>query len=385
MKGLRENHVEAVLIIPYGSKLEKISSKRQNFGHHEGIPFYFVRKNRDIRKILRFLDIFLGVFKTASILISLRKKKKLDAVVIAGADILRDSPVIAACLIFRIPLFFWFVEKMSLSEDFSGVIGFLNRQSQKITEKISPKIGNGLIVISTALNSHYLKYIKQKKILINPVLVSTEMIKVPDQEIFGMIKERLKREYNYKYLLVYNGSYGEKDGIYYLIDSFHLILRDFPDTLFIMTGKNHDKLIMNRIIEYIRNKGLENRIILTGFVKSEELSCYNNLADILLVCRSDSPFANHGFPWKLGEYCMTGRPVIATKVSDIGLYFRDNEDLFIVEAENSKAVAEKAVYIFNNYDSALGVAKRGKETALKCFGYLERTRELAEFIKDNLN
>jgi glycosyltransferase involved in cell wall biosynthesis len=105
------------------------------------------------------------------------------------------------------------------------------------------------------------------------------------------------------------------------------------------------------------------------------------MADILFVCRTNSPYANHGFPWKLGEYCMTGRPIIATRVSDIEQYFKDNEDLFIVEPNNSYAIAEKIAFIFDNYPQALSIAQKGEKTATKCFGYLEKTREIIEFIR----
>jgi glycosyltransferase involved in cell wall biosynthesis len=80
---------------------------------------------------------------------------------------------------------------------------------------------------------------------------------------------------------------------------------------------------------------------------------------------------------------MTGKPIIASRVGDLELYFKDNETLFIVEPNNSKAIAEKISYIFNNYEKALLVAKNGKDNAIKCFGYLERTKDIISFIENN--
>jgi glycosyltransferase involved in cell wall biosynthesis len=170
-----------------------------------------------------------------------------------------------------------------------------------------------------------------------------------------------------------------------LIEAFGEIIKAYPDTVFVMTGKNYSEVFMDKIRSYIKDRHLEEKIQLPGFVNADELLCYNMLADILLACRSNSPFANHGFPWKLGEYCMTERPIIATRVSDIENYFVNNESLFIVEPNNPGAIAEKVKYIFSDYENALAVAKRGKAIALKEFGYFEKAADVINFITANNN
>src|SRR5690606_35014547 len=107
--------------------------------------------------------------------------------------------------------------------------------------------------------------------------------------------------------------------------------------------------VMKMVKKYIYDLNLNDKVILTGFISSKELYCYNQLADLLFVCRSNSPFANHGFPWKLGEYCMTGKPIIATRVGDIEYYFKDGENMFIVNPEDSNAIADKVAYVFTDY------------------------------------
>ena len=197
------------------------------------------------------------------------------------------------------------------------------------------------------------------------------------------MKEKFAAEFKGKRLLVYSGSFGEKDGLFYLIEAFAEVVKKYPETVFVMTGKSYSEILMDNVRNHIKKYNLEDKIQLVGFVNADELFAYNNLADILFVCRSNSPFANHGFPWKLGEYCMTAKPVIATRVSDIEEYFRDKESLFIVEPNDPMAIAQKIDYIFANYDMALNVAKKTKETAMQKFGYLEKSNEVIEFIKRN--
>lgn len=381
LKGLRKNGANAFLLIPYGVKREELASSKEKYGHYDGVPFYIARRKKNIRKIFRFTDRFLGVFSTAVVIYKRTKKHKTDAVILGGiTDLIRDFPLVIACKLRRVPIYLWSVEKASLSEDFRGLPGFLNKFSQKITETRLPKFITGSIVISSALKAHYQKYLPLDKILINPILVSEQMNTFSAKNHNVMLTE-ISSRVNKNKLLVYSGSFDGKDGIFNLLDAFKDFVAENPDTLFFMTGKNHSKAIMNAVKEYIAKLNLKDKVKLLGFVDSNELHCYNYLADILFVCRTNSPFANHGFPWKLGEYCMTGRPIIATKVSDIADYFTDDENLFIVNPNDSEAISLKINYIYKNYPHALQVANAGKETALKCFNYLTRTQEVISFIE----
>jgi glycosyltransferase involved in cell wall biosynthesis len=380
IKGLRQNGLSAFLIIPYGQKRESLAASKKSYGHYDGVPFCIVRKSRKTRKVFSFLEKTLSVFSTASLIYKRKRKKKVDGVILGNPDIIRDLPVILSCIIFRIPMYLWYVEKFSLCEDYFGIPGFFNRNSQRLSERLLPKFSAGVIVISAGLKKHYLNYLPENKTLINPILVSAEMHKTINGN--GISKEKLQTLQG-KRLLVYSGSFAEKDGVHYLIEAFGEVVERHPDTVFIMTGKNDNELLMDRVKQRIRELDLEDKIQLLGFVSSQELLRYNSMADILFVCRTSSPFANHGFPWKLGEYCMTGKPIIATNVSDIELYFTDNENLFIVAPDNPKAIADKVTYIFNDYEKALEVARKGTETAVKSFDYLEKTNELKQFITRN--
>ncbi len=384
MQGLRENNENAFLIIPYGSKREVLSSKKKKYGHFDGIPYYFVKESKNIKKSFRFLDNFFGVIKTAALIRSRRKHKKLDAVILGGiVDIIRDAPIILTCALLKIPIYFWLVEKASLSEDYHGIAGYFNYKSQQLSERVLPKFAAGVIVISSSLKKHYLKYLPESKILINPILVSEKSHKNIDTYSFDNVKEKLAAAFKDKRILVYSGSFGEKDGLFYLIEAFAEIVKKYPETVFVMTGKSASEMLMNKVRDCIKKYNLEDKIKLVGFVNADELLCYNTMADILFVCRSNSPFANHGFPWKLGEYCMTAKPIVATRVSDIENYFIDCETLFIVEPNNPGAIAQKIEYIFDRYALALDVARKGRETAFREFGYFEKSKDVAAFIKEN--
>jgi glycosyltransferase involved in cell wall biosynthesis len=94
--------------------------------------------------------------------------------------------------------------------------------------------------------------------------------------------------------------------------------------MLITTGKPSKCNPIESVLKLVNDMGLNNNFKHLGLVSSEELHLINSAADLLLVCRSNSKFANYGFPWKLGEYCMTSKPIITTRVGDIETYFKDN-------------------------------------------------------------
>ncbi len=386
MKGLREGRENPFLIVPYGKKREALASSKNKYGHFDDIPYYFVKESKPIKKIFRFLDNFIAVIKTAVLIYKRNKKKKVDAVIMGGiVDTLRDFPVIITCLLFKIPIFFWLVEKASLNEDYKGIPGFLNYKSQRLSEWLFPKIATGLIVISKNLKNDYLRYLPESKILLSPIIVSyNSYIENLSKKSFTTLKQKMEVAFKGKRILVYGGTFGEKDGLFYLIEAFATIVKKYPDTVFVMTGKGYGDAIMNNIKNHIKKYGVEDKVQMVGFVNADELLCYNTLANVLFVCRTNSPYANYGFPWKLGEYCMTAKPIIATRVTDIADYFVDNESLFIVEPNDAVAIAQKIEYIFEYYEKALAVGQQSKAVAIQKFNYLDKAAEVAAFIKSNI-
>ena len=149
-----------------------------------------------------------------------------------------------------------------------------------------------------------------------------------------------------------------------------------------MTGKalrRGGEEIMKDVRNHINKAALESCTDLTGFVSRSELDNINQRADLFLVCRSGSQFANFGLPWKLGEYAMTAKPILATDVSDISHYFTNQENIFLVDADDHDGISEGIINIFNNYELAEEVGRKGREKAMSEFDYLRFGREISNF------
>jgi glycosyltransferase involved in cell wall biosynthesis len=384
VKGLRKHGVQASLVIPYGHSRWDLANSVRFSGHHGGVPYIYMDgktplSNRSITKVLNHI---IGIINTILLIHrNTRGGNKLDAIIFTnGPSLLRLFPILTICSLCKIPMFFWEVERRSIALDDYGFKGIVRRAEYKLSENLLPKYAKGYIVISSFLKNYYSTHLKPEKILLSPILVNSNVLLSESVLLNSRI---LKERYKNRKIIVYSGTYAEKDGVYYLLDAIEHVAENMPEVLFVFTGKS----VGNEVEELkrkIRSLGIGENVIFTGFISYDELNSFYLAADLLLACRTNSPYANNGFPWKLGEYCMIGNPVLVTRVGDIELYFEDKKNIFIAEPENSNDIAEKILQIMNDSQTAQLIAKLGKEKAIENFDYMYQAKRLKEFVENNI-
>ena len=103
-------------------------------------------------------------------------------------------------------------------------------------------------------------------------------------------------------------------------------------------------------------------------------------ADILCMTRINSPFANAGFPFKLGEYLATGNPVIATDVSDIGLYLEDKKNVVLAQPSSSESLIEAIRYLISEPEKRKAIGLMGLKKCEETFNPEINGKKLSSFI-----
>jgi len=377
VKGIRKNGKSSFLIIPFGSSNAKELNNFKTKGHFQDVPFFFMNKKTELKRSNYYFQMLHGMLASSILLINRKWKKKRDIAIIYSPDFYTHLPIILTCFIIRIPLFTWQVEKMSINKKVPGIKGWLNHYSNLFAETHLHKFSKGIIVISSLLKKDYCKYYKEEKILVSPILVNSDIIfEIPINDI-----NNFKNQYNNKRIIVYSGTFGENDGFTFIIKAFKEFVKYFPDSILITTGKPGKYYPIENMLNLVKENELTDHFHYLGLVSREKLLSIINAADLLLVCRSNSVFANYGFPWKLGEYCMTANPIIATKVGDVEKYFIDGEEIFLAEPENYLSIYNKMCEVFYDYKNAKKVAERGYNKAKRIFDYKNRTKEVIDFIK----
>lgn len=212
---------------------------------------------------------------------------------------------------------------------------------------------DGMLCISSSLKDLLCRCgISEEKVFIVNMLV--------DASRFAEIQKEDKEPY-----IGYCGAAdNNKDGVDQLIKAFSKVHNQLPDLkLYIMgpkaTNSNNEELV--------RELGIEGSIVFTGMINSDLMPQMLKNATILALDRPQSIQAQYGFPTKLGEYLLTGNPVVVTSVGDVPQFLKDGESAYLVEPDNVEAFALKLEFVLSHPDESKQIGQNGREVALKYF------------------
>ena len=132
--------------------------------------------------------------------------------------------------------------------------------------------------------------------------------------------------------------------------------------------------------EYLKLSKVLDSVVFTDSVSPTAIPQYFVDAEMLVLARPDNIQAKYGFPTKLGEYLLSGRPVVLTDVGNISDFLVDGKNAFIAEPENIKSISNKMIEVSDNPNNANTIAIAGKETALNEFNSINETEKLLSIM-----
>lgn len=158
-----------------------------------------------------------------------------------------------------------------------------------------------------------------------------------------------------------------KDGVSVLINAFAKAHAKHPNYNLQIIGPFADKETEHKLYALVESLGVKNSVVFTGPVAADTMPARLKSSKILALARPDNIQAKYGFATKIGEYLMTGRPAVLTKVGAVEDFLNDKRDCILAEPDNIEDFAEKLIWTIENYDEAETIGERGKETALRNF------------------
>jgi len=186
---------------------------------------------------------------------------------------------------------------------------------------------------------------------------------------------------NSKYLGYVGGLNCKKDGLDVLIKGFALISDDFPDYDLKIAGFSYDKGEIEFLENLVKELNISNRVFFVGTLSRVEIPDFLLAASMLILARPESKQAEGGFPTKLGEYLMTGKPVIVTNVGEIHSYLEDGKTAYIIKPGDVNQLAEAIKIILTEPNKAKLVGINGKNAAKKFFDYSNYANRIQDFIE----
>lgn len=233
---------------------------------------------------------------------------------------------------------------------------------------------DGLFVISQALLNYYVSYgyPKAKITIVNMTV---------DPSRFTGLK---KSEQKTRYIAYCGTASNNKDGVDELIKAFALVKKRIKDVKLYIIGATPTSEDRSANILLIKQLGLADDICFKGIVPYKEMPQILINAEVLALDRPDNLQARYGFPTKLGEYLLTGNPVVVTKVGDIPMFLSDMNSALIAEEKDPEAFAEKIIWAIEHHDAAQIIGQRGKDIAIKNFNSKTETLKIINKIRTRL-
>lgn len=248
---------------------------------------------------------------------------------------------------------------------------FLKEQIPQWKEELYKFVLNKIdayISISHKLAEYYCGFAR-KKYHVLPVIVDTDR--------FDKIKQTKQKSVEY---LCYMGNMElTKDNVDLIIKAFYQI-KDHENLQLHLYG-SPDQLTLTKLQKLIKSFKMEDVVIIKGSVPSTEVPQILADAKILVSSQPNTLRASGGFPTKLGEYILSGVPTLVTDVGENSLYVKDGEHCFFVCPDNIDQYIAKLLYILDNYDMALDVAKNGMLFVRENYSYVEQGHRLNEFLE----
>jgi len=248
---------------------------------------------------------------------------------------------------------------------------FCRKKTGEVKAFVDAKLCDGIFCISEYLMDFYRsRGLKTNQLLLVPSTVDTERFRLYVSSPLG-----------FPYILYCGGLTIIKDGVDILIKSFTKLSGRHPEVKLVLLGKadppENEVVLRNLVIQ----SNLTDRVLFLGQLSRNDVPAYLVNATILALARPTSLVADAGFPSKLTEYLACGKPVVVTKVGEIPVYLKDQQNAFISEPDSADAFADKLEFVLKNYTFALEVSARGRELTETVFNYNFQAKRMLEFIK----
>ena len=228
---------------------------------------------------------------------------------------------------------------------------------------------SGMIVISHGLKQYYIGQ-----------GCHPDRVHIVNMVVDASRFQNLQKQPSEPYIAYCGNASNNKDGVDQLIRAFALVIHKHPEYKLYIIGSTPSKKQQFVNYELVKELGIEDRVEFTGAIPSTQMPQMLKNAEILALDRPDNLQAKYGFPTKLGEYLLSGNPVVVTKVGDIPLFLKDGESALLADPSNAQDFADKLCWAIENPDKAKVIGKNGKKVAEQNFNYLAETKKLVNII-----
>ncbi|MCG2694404.1 glycosyltransferase family 4 protein [Candidatus Parcubacteria bacterium] len=125
-----------------------------------------------------------------------------------------------------------------------------------------------------------------------------------------------------------------------------------------------------------------NNILILGHQEQSSIPYFLKASDILILPNTakERISREETSPLKLFEYMVSEKPIIASNIPSIREIVDEKEVVFF-EPDNAEDLKNKIIFVLNNYENCLKLAKNAKEK-IAVYSWDKRTEKILEFVEN---
>jgi glycosyltransferase involved in cell wall biosynthesis len=244
-------------------------------------------------------------------------------------------------------------------------------------ERVTVKGSDAVIVICPYLKDVVSRIDREKPCFVieNSPLVESEE-EITDDEA---LRIRRKLGLGETFVIHYSGTFESYQGLPLLYEAFRIVAEKLPSARLLMVGGTPPQV--EEAKREVARCGLGERAVFTGQRPPAEMPRYLKISDVLVSPRSSGT----NTPLKIYSYLCAGKPIVATRLPT-HTQALDDESAALAEP-TPEAFAEALLVLARDPERRLRLgtgARRLSEERYSYARYLERTREVLDFVSKRL-
>lgn len=344
LKSLVKNEIYTYVVVYCPTRMA--AHIKNSSGIYEGIHYQYATDItwKKYNTIYKIIYLFIGLINSFSYL----SKEKITTLILYGDNL------------FIVNLFFWLysrIKKIRFIGDRSELpsANIRNSRFKLFIYGIKQKMFDGMIVMTKQLSQFYSLYSKRNNFLF--LLPMT----IDPTRFNGLMK---KETMDKPYIATVFGTHN-RDGLLETLQSYELYCKKGGRYEIRLIGDYHNMPNKNKLDELIHNSPYKSRIIILGKQPNDIIPYLLYNASILIT--TPNCYSSGGFPTKLGEYMLSGVPIISTNVGELSDYIVPNQDMIMCEPGNIDNISDALLKLEIDKNYARLLAINAQKTALKVF------------------
>jgi glycosyltransferase involved in cell wall biosynthesis len=194
-------------------------------------------------------------------------------------------------------------------------------------------------------------------------------------------QERYEEEllpFMHRSYVLFSGSVAYRKTIEFVLDAFGLVGGGYPSLQLVLTGMSEAE--HRAVRQWVAVRGLTGRVELPGYIPRGALLTAYRRAEALLIPLFGDTQSQARFPSKLGEYLLSGRPVVTNAVGEASALLRDRESGFLAPSGAAGEFAAAVAAALADPKLAQRVGESGRQAATRHLDFRPHGRRVVGWL-----